>query len=89
MLKHTLLAVPFLAALSVSAVAQEAPEPGPDALPAAIASALPIGWSVADVEIVAQINDGDAVDPRWRIRFEADLALAEPLYQADRVAARS
>ena len=73
-----LVALAVLAWLPTPALAQE--PPGAAEIGAALAPELPAWWSIKRVEVRASINDGDAVEPRWRQHFLADAAPAEALY---------
>ena len=73
-----LVALAGLMWLPALAPAQEPPGEAP--LGAALASELPAWWSIRRVEVRASINDGDAVEPRWRQHFLADAVSAEALY---------
>lgn len=90
MLRNLMIVLPFCVGLTLPATAQDAAlQPEPAALQRVVAAELPGVWTVGDIAIVAQVNDGDAIDPRWRMRFEATATLAEPLYQPDRAASEA
>ena len=74
------LALPLLllAATPFPAMAQTPPDG--EHLASALRAELPPYWNVRSVEIVATVNDGDAVSPRYRQRFVAKAAPAETLY---------
>ena len=73
-----LAALAVLALLPAPAAAQEPPDAA--RIGAALAPELPAWWSVASVEVRTSVNDGDAVEPRWRQHFQADAAPRETLY---------
>ena len=60
-------------AFGVTPVLAQNGQQGPDAsaLAQRLAMELPTYWEVASVTITAEVNDGDAVQPRFRQRFHA------------------
>ena len=79
-LARILVGVSTMAVLSAwltSASAQEAPKAAD--LSAALKLQLPSFWKIAAVEIKASVNDGDAVTPKFRQRFTADIVPEENL----------
>lgn len=54
--------------------------PTTDEIAAALGNHLPSFWSIKEVETVATINDGDAIDPRYRQRFVATAVPREKLF---------
>ena len=73
-------ALALLAWLPAATVAQE--PPGEAEIAATLDAELPAWWSIETVDIQASINDGDAVEPRWRQRFVADASPEEALFAA-------
>ena len=67
------LGVMFGLAFAVPPVFAQNGQQGPDAnaLAQRLAMELPTYWEVASVTITAEVNDGDAVQPRFRQRFQA------------------
>ena len=57
--------------------------PSQVSLEAAIAAELPAYWAIGELRIVATVNEGDAVEPLVRQRFEADATPAAALFIAD------
>lgn len=78
-------ALPIIACMASLAQPLSAQTLEPDAsdMTAAISAALPAWWRVESPEIVAKVNEGDAVTPLWRFRAEADAFLDTPLYAVD------
>ena len=64
--------------LAAPALAQDPPDAA--RIGTALVPELPAWWSVASVEVRSTVNDGDAVEPRWRQHFLTDAAPREPLY---------
>ena len=58
--------------------AQDAPAPADIAK--ALVADLPSYWAIKNVQISATVNDGDAIDPRFRQRFIATVVPTEKLY---------
>ena len=54
--------------------------PGMAEITSALGEELPAYWSISAAEILATVNDGDEVSPRYRQRFVADAATEEDLY---------
>ena len=54
--------------------------PGTAEITSALGEELPAYWSISAAEILATVNDGDEVSPRYRQRFVADAATEEDLY---------
>src|SRR3954451_16538089 len=46
-------------------------QPPPERLRMPVQEAIPAWWSVQDVKVTASVNQGDAVDPKLKQRFEA------------------
>jgi hypothetical protein len=79
----TLSIVLLTASVSRDAFAQTAAEvdrPSEAELAEALGANLPPWWDVAAVDVRAVVDDGDAVDPRLRLRLEAEATAATPLY---------
>lgn len=75
----------FAAALiwTGNAVAQDDPalKPPPALLSSQIEAELPLYWESETLNVVAEVNNGDAVDPRWRMRFEVQTSPVSALYK--------
>ena len=54
--------------------------PGEEDIAMAVGMSLPAYWSIEDVEIQATVNDGDAINPKFRQRFVANAVPREKLY---------
>ena len=54
--------------------------PGEAEIALALRLELPAYWSVESVDILASVNDGDIVQPRYRSRFVAEAVTGEDLY---------
>lgn len=69
-----------VAAAAIAVPAMSVAQPAPEELAAAAGLQLPPWWQVAAVDIQAEVNDGDAIDPRYRQRITVDLSAQEELY---------
>jgi len=76
-------ALALFVAVFALALPVQAEAPDSDSLRARIAEALPGYWQIENLEIAAEANRGDAVDPRWAQRLEVDLLATATLYRAD------
>ena len=63
---------------SMSSLAQDAP--GEAEIASALQVELPPYWSIDSVDVRASLNDGDAVQPRYRQRFVANVTSNEDLF---------
>ena len=57
--------------------------PGEAEIALALRFELPAYWSVESVDILASVNDGDAVQPHYRSRFMAEAVTGDDLYVQD------
>ena len=55
-------------------------KPDVDDIVAAMNARMPAPWMVQDIEIQASVNDGDAINPKYRQRFVAEAEPSESLY---------
>ena len=55
-------------------------KPDVDNIVEAMNSRMPAPWTVTDIEIQASVNDGDAINPKYRQRFVAEAEPSENLY---------
>ena len=46
-----------------------------------IALSVPPYWRIGEVSVIASVNEGDAIDPLFRLRFEATATSRAPLFE--------
>ena len=70
----------FVIACSIFGYAHAQDAPTPADIRKALVAELPSYWTIKNVQITATVNDGDAIDPRFRQRFIATIIPKEKLY---------
>ena len=76
-----LQAMAFAVAISLCGnAAAQILKPDVDDIVAAMNARMPAPWTVTDIEIQASVNDGDAINPKYRQRFVAEAEPSENLY---------
>ena len=70
----------FVIACSIFGYAHAQDAPTPADIRKALVAELPSYWTIKNVQITATVNDGDAIDPRFRQRFIATIVPKEKLY---------
>jgi len=73
----------LLAAAVLCGPAGAGERPGSDALLQHLGMQLPAYWQVDEVTVTAEVNEGDAIDPQVRQRFQATVSSRDVLYLSD------